>query len=134
MFEPLMWALTPIATTPRALVSACTLENSGRAVAAGPGGTIVTMHGLEHQTMTLPGEPNLSCVSMDAAGRFLAGAAGELWERSHADAEWKRVWHNPHWHTPFVSLFCDVGLSYGLTAEGAILEGRVPLAPHNSRH
>jgi hypothetical protein len=134
LFEPLMWALTPITTTPRALVAGNTVENTNRAVAAGPGGTVVSMSGLSHETSILPGQPNLSCVSIDATGRVLAGSAGELWERSHPGRDWQRVWHNTHWQTPFVSLFGDVGLSYGLTAEGAILEGRTPVISRAPRY
>jgi hypothetical protein len=53
-----------------------------------------------------------------------AGGAGELWMTSGSETGWYRLWSNPEWRAPFVSIFADAGFVFAATAEGAILEGR----------
>jgi hypothetical protein len=43
---------------------------------------------------------------------------------SGSESGWYRLWSNPEWRAPFVSIFADAGFVFAATAEGAILEGR----------
>jgi hypothetical protein len=38
------------------------------------------------------------------------------------------VWRSAEWRSPFVSVFADVGLVIGVTADGGVIEGRWELA------
>jgi hypothetical protein len=40
-------------------------------------------------------------------------------------ARWDCVWDEPRWTMPIVSLFADLGVVIGMTAEGGVIEGRV---------
>jgi hypothetical protein len=128
LYEPLMWGLTRIATTAHALV-ACTATAEARAVSVGPHGTVLSTSGLEHERFELESHPNLSTIAADASQRVVVGAAGALWELTDGAGKGsRRLWQNPAWKAPFISIFADVGLTYAMTAEGAIVEGRIPLA------
>jgi hypothetical protein len=48
------------------------------------------------------------------------------------ESGWSRLWANPEWRAPFVSIFADAGFVFAATAEGAILEGRASTAERSS--
>lgn len=71
------------------------------------------------------GEPSLTAVAIDVAGRVWAGGEGSLWvHQAGSLGAWIKVWTDPTWRSPFVSIFADVGLIIAMTADGAIVEGR----------
>lgn len=124
LYDPLMWELTLVASPKQPLVC-CTAHSSlGIAVAAGIGGTVLRISADTTTENTIPGATALSCIALNASGRAVVGAAGRLWESLPDSEEFAIVWEEKQWELPFISLFSDVGLTYALTPEGAVLEGR----------
>jgi serine/threonine protein kinase len=124
LYDPLLWELTRVADTERPLLDCAASPSTFTAVAVGIGGTVLRVRGIQGEETRLDGGHALSCVALNATGRAIVGAAGRLWEAPAGSAELVKVWEDPSWELPFISLFSDVGLSYALTPEGAVLEGR----------
>lgn len=124
LYDPLLWELTPVAETAKPLLDCAASPATAVAMAVGIGGTVLSISGFECTETQLEEQPALSCVALNATGRALAGAAGRIWEAAAGSTSFVKLWEEPSWELPFISLFSDVGLSYALTPEGAVLEGR----------
>ena len=128
VFNPLEWHLHPLNTPPaRALVACASRPERGVAAAVGGQGAMLRVQHGQPLMVTLSGEPNLASVSMDLLDRTWAGGAGEVWVSPAGGQGWSRVWHDPQWQAPFVSIFANVGLVVAMTADGAVLECRAPV-------
>jgi hypothetical protein len=62
---------------------------------------------------------------MDVLDREWAASVGKLWVRDpERDADFRPVWRDPEWRTPFVSVMADAGMVVAMTVDGGIVEGR----------
>ena len=62
---------------------------------------------------------------MDVLDREWVASRGQLFARDPAsDPQWRPIWADPSWKTPFVSVLADAGLVVAMTVDGGILEGR----------
>lgn len=125
VYEPLMFeARRMMAPRHRAYLAAGASVEAGHAMVVGTGGRTVRLaQGEVERTSVVPGEPDLAAVGVDATGRAWAGGAGALYLQQGAKSLWTRVWTNPAWTAPFVSVHADVGRVVAMTADGGILEG-----------
>ncbi len=122
--EPLQWELTELPTEALgALLGCATQPDLGVGLVVGNGGSVLSLAGERLEVETIPEAPTLSCAAVDVQGRAWASAAGRLWCRA-APGTWRKVWDDPAWTPPLVSLFADVGVVTGVAADGAIVEGR----------
>lgn len=77
----------------------------------------------------VPGGYDLSAAAIDPLGRGWAAAAGHVFLRTH-DTEsiaWTPVWEDAGGSAPIVSLFADSGVVRAVTADAAVVEGRLPV-------
>ncbi len=101
----------------------------GLGVVVGARGRVLLVEGGEARESIVPGEPDLTAVAMDIAGRVWTSSVGHLWLHNPESPEaWTCVWRSADWRAPFVSVFADVGLVIGMTADGGVIEGRWELA------
>jgi hypothetical protein len=129
MYAPLDWeiqALPPFET--RVLTSSASRPERQLAIAVGSEGSVLRLEHGQYSAAQLAGGPDFSCVALDALGRAWAGAAGELWFSEQGGQDFRRVWHEPSWRAPFVSIFADIGMVFAATADGAVLECRATLS------
>ncbi|MFZ5890217.1 MAG: serine/threonine-protein kinase [Myxococcota bacterium] len=131
LYSPLAWTIESIqAPATRAWV-ACTARSERDVVlAVGTEGTVLRMERGIIDGRVIAERPNLASVSVDVLDREWAGGVGELW-CSIAGGDWSRVWHDPAWNRPFVSLFADVSSVVAMSVDGGVLECRpgLPSAP-----
>ena len=72
-----------------------------------------------------PSAPDLSAAAMDVLDREWIASAGQLFARDPAsDPQWRLIWSDSSWNTPFVSIMADAGLVVAMTVDGGIIEGR----------
>ncbi len=71
------------------------------------------------------GEPLLSAVALDPFARPWAASAGKIIVREDVKG-WTTAWSDEAIGVPIVSLFLDAGLCIAMTADGGIVEGRLP--------
>jgi hypothetical protein len=101
-------------------------------VAAGADGVVVWYDASTAETTaveTIAGGMDLSAAAVDVAGRGWVATAGRILVRdpeSEPTPTWRAAWADASWSVPFVSMFADVGLVIGLTADGGVIEGRAP--------
>ncbi len=94
---------------------------------------MIWRQGLLVTNETVAGGHDLSASGIDAVGRGWAASAGKIWlrrtatlsSRAMTTARWDAIWDEPRWTMPIVSLFTDLGVVIGMTAEGGVIEGRV---------
>jgi eukaryotic-like serine/threonine-protein kinase len=129
LYSPLFWEVSALAgTEARAMTACASRPERNLAVAVGAGGYVVRLEAGETHVEQLPGAPDFSAVCIDVLGRVWAGAAGELWFSDAGSRSLRRIWRDPSWHAPFVSIFADFGMTFAATADGAILEARTALS------
>lgn len=129
VYSPLMWEIQALAATESRAMTACAgRAERGIAIAVGAGGAVLRLENGQQSVEQLAGAPNLSAVCVDMLGRIGAGAAGELWFCEAGSKAFRRVWHDPSWQAPFVSIFADFGMIFAATADGAVLEGRTTVS------
>jgi len=117
----------------RAFLSCAGLWDRATGVATGADGAVIWRQGLLVTNETVSGGHDLSACGIDAVGRGWAASAGKIWLRRTATvsaramttARWDCIWDEPRWTMPIVSLFADLGVVIGMTAEGGVIEGRV---------
>ncbi len=117
----------------RAFLSCAGLWDRATGVATGADGAVIWRQGLLVTNETVSGGHDLSASGIDAVGRGWAASAGKIWHRRTATlsaramttARWDCIWDEPRWTMPIVSLFADLGVVIGMTAEGGVIEGRV---------
>lgn len=125
IYEPLQLELRPMELPGvRALLACSSRQGEKRAVAVGTDGAWVDARPDNVECARVPGNPDFSCVTMDAAGRCWGASRGQLWARD-ADGTVRCIWHNPEWTAPFVSLHAETGNVMAVTVDGGVLEGRV---------
>jgi eukaryotic-like serine/threonine-protein kinase len=129
VYVPLMWdaVLLPVPKV-RALLACGGRADRNLGLVAGAEGVVGWMEGNELQHVTLPGAPDLSAAAIDISGRYWVGGAGSIWVRP-ADEKWALAWRSPEWLSPIVSLFADIGVVIGLSADGGIVQGRPASQP-----
>jgi hypothetical protein len=68
-----------------------------------------------------PSEQRLVSVEQSAAGR--------IWSRSQRrGGKWRCAWEDESWTAPMVSIYADLGMVLGVTADGGMVEGRMGMA------
>jgi serine/threonine protein kinase len=111
----------------RAIVGGASVPERAVALLAGTQGTLIRVEGTRISVSRLTGAPDLSAAAADVVGREWVASRGTLWTRDSAESEeFGIAWHDPHWTAPFVSLMAEPGLVLAMTADGGIVEGRVP--------
>ncbi|MFO0611553.1 MAG: serine/threonine-protein kinase [Polyangiaceae bacterium] len=127
LYKPLWWHVEETAVPgARAVLAAAGSLDRRAGIAAATDGRIGWLEGGSvHAEIVEPGR-DLSAAAIDVTGRGWVAAAGCIWLRKKAgdSFEWVRVWEDPAWSAPFVSLFADVGRVIAVSADGGILEGR----------
>ena len=130
IYEPLKLELRPMEIPGvRALLASASRLGERRAVAVGTDGAWVNATSDNVQCSRVPGDPDFSCVTMDAAGRCWGASRGQLWSRD-PDSVVRCIWHNRDWTAPFVSIHAETGSVVAVTVDGGVIEGRV--APTDS--
>ncbi len=125
IYEPLQLELRPMELPGvRALLACSSRQGEKRAVAVGTDGAWVDARTDRVECERVPGNPDFSCITMDAAGRCWGASRGQLWARD-PDGTVRCIWHNPQWTAPFVSLHAETGNVMAVTVDGGVLEGRV---------
>jgi eukaryotic-like serine/threonine-protein kinase len=128
IFWPLHWHIewVPTPTVP-AFLSVAAMPDQHTGVAGGAMGALVHLSKAGVFTEKLTVDTAVSAVSVDPAGSAWAATPGAVWLREGVmeHATWNPVWSNPQWRTPFVSLYTSPGHVLAVTADGAILEGRL---------
>ena len=125
IYEPLQLELRPMELPGvRALLACSSRQGEKRAVAVGTDGAWVDARPDRVECTRVPGNPDFSCITMDAAGRCWGASRGQLWARD-PDGTVRCIWHNPQWTAPFVSLHAETGNVMAVTVDGGVLEGRV---------
>ena len=127
LYEPLMWEVKRVETpSSRAYLAVATRPDIRTGVAVGAHGRTVRINGDEITASTVEGEPDLSAVALDAAGRAWAASLGRLWVQLPDEPDrWRCAWSDSSWNVPIVSVFASIGLVIAMTADGGILEGRI---------
>lgn len=131
LYSPLEWSVEPLAApaTRAYLACACRRERDV-ALAVGTEGAIIRIERGVVSTTQLEGNPDLACAAIDVLDREWVGALGGLWA-SAGGSNWTRVWNDPNWTRPFVSIHADVASVIAMTADGGILECRASLSVIN---
>ena len=117
----------------RAYLSSSGLWDRATGIVTGADGAVIWRQGLHVTNEIVPGGHDLSASGIDAVGRGWAASAGKIWlrrtssisARAMTTARWDCIWDEPRWAMPIVSLFTDLGVVIGMTAEGGVIEGRV---------
>ncbi|HWZ92274.1 MAG TPA: serine/threonine-protein kinase, partial [Polyangiaceae bacterium] len=125
LYSPTRWDVELLpGVEMRAFTSCASRPERGLAVAVGAAGHVLRIDNDRRSLVQLPGAPELSAVAIDLLGRVWAGSASELWFCESEGSAFRRVWHDPSWRAPFVSIFAELGLVFAATADGAVLECR----------
>jgi hypothetical protein len=128
VYRPLDWQIDELdSTVCRAYLSCAAQRERQIAVAVGAEGAVVRLERGRSSARQLAERPNLACAAIDVFDREWAGALGELWA-SNAGDEWTRVWSDPSWTRPFVSIHADVGSIVAMSADGGVLECQASLS------
>jgi hypothetical protein len=124
LYSPLAWTLEPLeGPRTRAWVACAARPEHDLVVAVGAEGSVVRLERGQLEGKNLGERPNLSSVSVDVLDREWAGATSELW-CSVGGQNWTRVFHDPSWNQPFVSVFADVAWVVAMSVDGGVLECR----------
>lgn len=127
LYSPLDWQLEPLVSPDvRAYLACGGHPDIAVGVVAGADGVMLYLDESGAWVESVAEGADVSATVVDPSGMCWAGGAGRIWLRAREDAEptWVCAWEDPAWTAPFVSMFADVGLIIGVTADGAIVEGR----------
>ena len=129
LYSALDWEIEEIPSPAdvRAYIACVAVPRKAIGYAVGTGGAVLLRDADTQSTEIIPGGPFLSAVAFDPVGRPWTGTAGSIHLRRDATG-WGEVYKNTAIETPIVSLFLDVGLCIGMTADGAVIEGRAQRA------
>ncbi|HEY0464132.1 MAG TPA: serine/threonine-protein kinase, partial [Polyangiaceae bacterium] len=128
VYRPLDWQIDQLDSAPsRAYLSCAAQRERQVAIAVGAEGAVVRLERGRSSSTLIEERPNLACAAIDVFDREWAGALGELWA-SDAGSDWTRVWQDPSWARPFVSIHADVGSIIAMTADGGVLECQASLS------
>jgi eukaryotic-like serine/threonine-protein kinase len=125
IYTPLMFEVRRLRSDADTYLACAAQPELGRGAAVGERGRVSLVDGESSTELAVPGEPDLSAVAVDIAGRVWVGGAGRLWLHQPESAEaWACQWQSTVERAPIVSIFADLGLVTAMTADGAVLEGR----------
>jgi len=129
LYNPLDWDLEPLVSPDvRAYLACGGHPDIAVGVVAGADGVMLYLDESGAWVESVPEAADVSATVVDPSGTCWAGGAGHIWLRKKDEAtgepKWVCVWEDETWTAPFVSMFADVGLIIGVTADGAIVEGR----------
>jgi serine/threonine protein kinase len=126
LYAPMHWELSHLPTPQvRSFISGASAPERSLCVMTGSDGVVLRVDG-EHQSVRrLPDSPDLSAAALDILDREWVASLGSLWTRDAGrSGTFERVFHDPNWSTPFISMMADAGMVVAMTADGAIVEGR----------
>jgi len=127
LYSPLDWEVEPLASPDvRAYLACGGHPDIAVGVVAGADGVMLYLDESGTYVESVPEGGDVSATVVDPSGACWAGGAGRIWHRKKGQETptWMCAWEDPAWTAPFVSMFADVGLILGVTADGAIVEGR----------
>src|SRR5690606_9401171 len=126
IYRPMQWEVEYLLTPPtRAFMGGASTPERGFGLVVGSNGVTLRIEGDSAQSSVAQGAPDLSAAAMDVLDREWVASKGQLFVRDPAtDPEWRLIWSDPNWRTPFVSIMADAGLVVAMTVDGGILEGR----------
>jgi hypothetical protein len=125
MYTPMHWELSYL-TTPRlrSFISGASAPERSLAVMTGSDGVVLRVDADQQSVRTLPECPDLSAAALDILDREWVASLGALWTRDAGkNGAFERVFYDPNWTTPFVSMMADTGMIVAMTADGGIVEG-----------
>jgi hypothetical protein len=127
LYSPLDWELKFLPTpATRAFVSGSSSVERCLALIVGSDGTALRTEGDLTTVSIVPGAPDLSASALDVLDREWVASLGTLWTRDPRLAEaWRPAWSDRSWDAPFVSMIADSGRLMAMTANAAIVEGRL---------
>jgi serine/threonine protein kinase len=128
VYSPLNWEVERMATPGVGSLIACAGSAERRVGAAVGAGGAVVLRG-EHRAWVeaVSGQPTLTAVAVDAAGRVWAGSAGRLYQRNLTGTQaekWECVWEDAGWKAPIASIYADISQVIAITTDGGVIEGR----------
>lgn len=126
LYTPMMWDVQYLAIPrTRALISGASTPERALALLVGTDGLALRVQSTSVTASTAAGAPDLTAAAMDVLDREWIASIGRLWMRDSAtDSDWKPVWQDATWKTPFISIMADTGRVVAMTADGGVLEGR----------
>ncbi|HEY6729067.1 MAG TPA: serine/threonine-protein kinase [Polyangiaceae bacterium] len=126
IYTPMQWEVTYLLAPPtRAFVGGASTPERGFALVVGSNGVALRIEGDSAQSSVAHGAPDLSAAAMDVLDREWAAGAGQLFVRDPAaDPNWRLIWTDDSWKSPFVSVLADAGLVVAMTVDGGVIEGR----------
>jgi serine/threonine protein kinase len=113
----------------RAIIAAAALPGGDRALLAGSGGSVVCIEGGRSSLAHVPGEPDLSAAALDPLGREWLGSLTGLWTRDGPSQTFELRFRADDLGAPFISILADAGRVVAITTNGAVVEGRLAVAP-----
>lgn len=127
LYSPLDWELKFLQTpATRAFVNGASSVERGLGLIVGSDGTALRVEGELTTVSVVPGAPDLSSSALDVLDREWVSSLGTLWTRDPRLAEaWRPAWSERSWDAPFVSMIADSGRLMAMTANAAIVEGRL---------
>jgi len=110
----------------RAFVSGSSSVERRLGLIVGSDGTALRTEGDQTTVSIVPGSPDLSASALDVLDREWVASLGTLWTRDPRLAEaWRPAWSEHTWDAPFISMIADSGRLMAMTANAAIVEGRL---------
>jgi len=127
LYSPLEWELKFLPTpATRAFVNGASSVERCLGLVVGSDGTALRVEGDLTTVSIVPGAPDLSASALDVLDREWVASLGTLWTRDPRLAEaWRPAWSDRTWDAPFVSMIADSGRLMAMTANAAIVEGRL---------
>lgn len=126
IYNPMHFEVTYLLAPPtRAFVGGASTPERGFGLVVGSNGVALRIEGDTAQSSVAQGGPDLSAAAMDVLDREWVAGSGQLFVRDPAaNPDWRLIWSDRNWTTPFVSLLADAGLVVAMTVDGGIIEGR----------
>jgi hypothetical protein len=131
IYAPMDWEVRFLETPKtRAFVGGASEPERGLSLVVGASGVALRVSTEGVLSSVASGGPDLTAAAMDVLAREWVASLGTLWVRdAERDTDWQRVWSQPEWQTPFVSIMADAGMVVAMTVDGGIVEG----APRGTR-
>ncbi len=138
LYSPLEWLATSLPSPDvRAFLDCAGRHERGVGLCAGAGGAVLWWQQGQATHEIVPGGDDLSSTAIDSIERGWVGGRGRIWLRRPPPrmvlgapaqpARWERVWDDPSWAAPIVSLWTDQRGVVAMTADGGVIEGRAEL-------
>jgi serine/threonine protein kinase len=126
IYTPGSTELEVLKTPPlRAFIAGTSAAERGVALLVGSGGVALRVDAEGASVSHVPGEIDLAAAAVDVMDYEWATGRGQILGRDGRTGEaWRPHWRDPQWQAPFISVIADVGWVLGMTADGAILEGK----------